>query len=91
MTDATTTLTNQLEELENEAIEKQKILMDHLKEKLRGMTEQHGREAVLAGLGDFTILNTLSTFVEQLPNTAKDNAALLSKISLPTSPAGKAT
>jgi uncharacterized protein YsxB (DUF464 family) len=76
------TLKNKLTKLENEGVEKTDLIMEDIKRGLRDLAREEGKEVVLASLSAFSTLNTLRAFVEQLPNTAKDNAATLVKVSL---------
>jgi hypothetical protein len=80
------TLESKLETLEHEGAEKLKALMDDLKIELREIKEEHGRDVVLAKLSNFHTLNQLRAFVEDLPNTAKDDALAVLKAGMPVGP-----
>jgi hypothetical protein len=72
MTDAAT-LRSRLASLEQEAVEKRNMLLNHLKIELRNLKDEHGKTAVLDALGEFhTLSEGGRAFVEELPPSAID-------------------
>jgi hypothetical protein len=87
MTDATPpAMKNELEKLELEAAEKRDSLMEYVKIELRKIKEEHGRDVLLQSLVDFPTLNRQRSFVEDLPNTAKDDALAALKAGMSAGP-----
>jgi hypothetical protein len=80
------TLEGKLEKLEHEGSEKRNSLMDHLKIELGKIMEEHGRDVLLANLSNFPTLKQFGGFVENLPNTAMDDAQAALKAGLPVGP-----
>lgn len=84
MTDAKLTLKSELEKLEREAVEKRDELLDQIRFALRKLTEAQGKRTVLDTLNKYpTLTQSGRTFVEGLPNTAKDD---LAEMVIPTGP-----